>query len=256
MASLLNIPWFVIAGVVVVALLVAMIVVFARQAGRARRSGDPSPVVKAALSIAAAWAALGLLGTMITLISNLTASAPVMTVPVAPYWPGLLPGVEIDSGPNATVARGGFTSADVAVEGVSGTARALWAAGQALWGLIPTMIAAAIAVACFQLLAGRAFSRTVERVTLATAVIVAVGGFAASVLTDISGNLASAELFTVTGAAWEEIAGIDDPLRWWPDPTWTLELALWPLGAGLGLAALAAIFRYGSRLQRDTEGLV
>lgn len=256
MASFVTLPWFLIAGVAVVALLVTMVVVFARQAARARRSGDPSPVVKAALSIAAAWAGLSLLGTTITLISNLTSSAPVMTVPVAPYWPGLLPGVEIGSGPDATVAYGGFTSADVAVEGVSGTARALWSTGQALWGLIPTMIAVAIAVACFQLLAGRAFSRTVERVTLATAVIVAVGGVTASLLTDISGNLASAELFTVTSAAWEEIAGIDDPLRWWPDATWTLELPLWPVGAGLGLAALAAIFRYGSRLQRDTEGLV
>jgi len=30
----------------------------------------------------------------------------------------------------------------------------------------------------------------------------------------------------------------------------------WPIGAGLGFAAPAAVLKYGAVLQRDTEGLV
>ena len=35
-----------------------------------------------------------------------------------------------------------------------------------------------------------------------------------------------------------------------------VNVPFWPLAAGLAFAALATIFRYGSRLQRDTDGLV
>lgn len=35
-----------------------------------------------------------------------------------------------------------------------------------------------------------------------------------------------------------------------------LEIALWPFAVGIGFFALAAIFRHGARLQRETEGLV
>jgi len=43
---------------------------------------------------------------------------------------------------------------------------------------------------------------------------------------------------------------------WLPQPGFGIEFPLWPIAAGLAFTALAAIFRYGSRLQRDTEGLV
>ena len=48
-------------------------------------------------------------------------------------------------------------------------------------------------------------------------------------------------------------------ISWW---TWlvtapfALTVPFWPLGAGLALALLAAAFRAGERLRRDTEGLV
>ncbi|OWP21340.1 hypothetical protein CBF90_12850 [Microbacterium sp. AISO3] len=244
-------PILVIAVVIVVAA-----TVFGVAAARARRRGEPSPVVSVALTLSALWAAFGLLGAAISVVQNLSADAPRMSVPVATFWPELLPGVTIDTGPTAEVVGGGFTVAEVDAAGISPLARGLWTAGQALWSLIPAAIAALIAVACFQLLAGRAFTRIIVRMTMATAVIVAAGGTAAQVLSDIAGSMASHELFARGSAGWTEIPGIDDPLAWWPEATLNITLPFWPIAAGLGLAALAAVFRYGSRLQRDTEGLV
>ena len=39
-------------------------------------------------------------------------------------------------------------------------------------------------------------------------------------------------------------------------PGMRIELPFWPIAAGLGFAALAAIFRYGAKLQHDQEGLI
>lgn len=242
-----------IVAAVVVAVTVMLLV---RASIRARRRGDASPIVSLALTLSAFWACVSLLGTVISLASNLSGGAPRMSVPVARFWPGLLPGVEVSTDSAAQVRGGGFMTAEVDVEGVSTTARGLWAAGQALWTLIPGAVAALIAVVCFQLLAGRAFARVIVRMTMITAVVVAAGGTAAQLLSDIAGGMASHELFAVSSAQWENIPGIDDPLAWWPEATLNITLPFWPIAAGLGLAALAAVFRYGSRLQRDTEGLV
>ncbi|QYF97104.1 hypothetical protein [Microbacterium sp. PAMC21962] len=42
----------------------------------------------------------------------------------------------------------------------------------------------------------------------------------------------------------------------WPDATFALYIDFWPVWAALALGALAAVIRYGARLQRDTRGLV
>lgn len=253
----MSIAWMTVQVVVVAALVAAVATALLWMASsRARKRGDASPVVSLALTFSAFWACVSVVGVAIGVVSNLTSSAPRMSVPVATFWPGALPGVAIDDGPTAHVAGGGFTTAEVDVAGVSAAARGMWTAGQALWGLIPATVAALIAVACFQLLAGRAFDRIIVRMTMITAVVVAAGGTAAQVLSDIAGTMASHELFTVVSAQWKDIPGIEQPLDWWPNPTLDIALPFWPIGAGLALAALAAVFRYGSRLQRDTEGLV
>ena len=41
-----------------------------------------------------------------------------------------------------------------------------------------------------------------------------------------------------------------------PAPRLRLTIAFWPIFSGLALAAVAAAFRYGEELQRDTAGLV
>ncbi|MFC7766109.1 hypothetical protein [Leucobacter soli] len=75
-------------------------------------------------------------------------------------------------------------------------------------------------------------------------------------LGDIGGSMAATEALSWDSAVWTGATTSDDFAAFWPEPDIQIQLPFWPLAAGLGFAALAAIFRYGSRLQRDQEGLV
>lgn len=248
--------WIFIAGLVVVALLALAIGAFGVASARSKNAGDPSPVVKVTLSVAAFWAVISGLGAIIVALTALLQEEVTITVPVQEFWPQLPAGTEID-GTSATLVGGGFTSAELIASGLSTAARVCWAIGQGLAWLVPGAVAAMIAVTCFQLLAGRAFAPVVARTAMITAVVVAAGGVAAQVLSDIGGSMAASEILTWSSAKYDEVAGIEDPLdAWWPHAALAVELPFWPLAAGLAFAALAAVFRYGSRLQRETELLV
>ena len=241
---------------IALAVAIVLIVVFVGAARRARRVGDPSPVVSITLTVSALWAAFSVIGAIIATLVALLQPQVMITVPVSEFWPELPAGTVVE-GMTATHLSGGFTSADLLVEGLSTSARVLWSISQALAWLVPAAIAGLIAIACFQLLAGRAFAPVVARMAMVTAVVVTVGGVAAEILGDIAGNMAARETLGWSSARYEEVAGIEDVLQaWWPQPGFGADLPFWPIAAGLAFAALAAIFRYGSRLQRDTEGLV
>ncbi|GAA3905272.1 hypothetical protein [Microbacterium invictum] len=248
--------WFLVASLAVVALIAVMIGVFGVASARTKNSDDPSPVVKVTLVVAAFWAAISVLAAIVSVLNVLLNESVTITVPVQEFWPQLPAGTEVD-GTTATLDGGGFTSAELVATGLSTGARVCWAIGQGLGLLVPGAVAAMIAVTCFQLLAGRAFAPVVARTSMVTAVVVAVGGIAAQLLSDIGGSMAASEVLGHTGGSYEEVAGIEDVFdAWLPQPTFVLELPFWPIAAGLAFAALAAVFRYGSRLQRDTEGLV
>jgi hypothetical protein len=247
---------FIVALIAVPLLIVAVIAGFAASSRRASAIGDPSPVVKTALVLAAVWAGISAIGAVVALLVPLLSPSFTVAVPTEEFWPALPAGVEIE-GLQASVESGGFTSATLQLSGVGTLARTLLAVGAALSWLVPGTEAALLAVACFQLLAGRAFAPSVARMTMLTAVVVAAGGMAAQVIGDIGTSIAASEALASVGASWSEIPGIEDPVAaWWPAPALRIEIPFWPIGAGLGLAALAAVFRYGSVLQRDTEGLV
>lgn len=248
--------WFFIATLAVVLLAALVIGAFGMAGVRSKNSSDPSPVVKVTLFVTAAWAGLSVLAAVITVLNALLNESVTVTVPVQEFWPQLPEGTMVE-GRTATRAGGGFTSAELIVTGLSMPTRICWALGQGFAILVPGAIAAMIAVTCFQLLAGRAFAPVVARIAIVTGAVVAVGGVAAQMLSDIGGSMASSELLLFTSGRYEEVPGIEDVFdAWLPDPTFVLELPFWPIAAGLAFAALAAVFRYGSRLQRDTEGLV
>lgn len=249
--------WHVALLVVILAIIALLIVLVVRSRRRARAAAEPpTTVVSVTLSLAALWAIFSVIGAIIATLTILLQTQVQITIPVQEYWPQLPQGVFVE-GTTATRISGGFTSADLTVEGLSMGTRVVWVIGQALGYLVPAAIAGLIAVACFHLLAGRAFAPVVARMSMITAVVVAVGGVAAQMLDDIAGSMAADQVLRYTGGGWKDIPGIEDPLQaWWPDPTLTIQFPLLPIGAGLAFAALAAILKYGSRLQRDTEGLV
>lgn len=224
---------------------------------RSRRADRPteSTVISATLVAAALWAGFSVIGAALSVIANLQPQVWI-TVPVREFWPELPTGTVLE-GMSATIAGGGFTSAELSLDGLSAGPRAAWAVSQALGWLIPGTVASLIAVACFQLRRGRPFAPVLARVTFVTALVVLVGGIAAQLLGDLAGSVAAVEALQWQSGRYDQVEGIEDGIEaWWPKPGLDITIPFWPIGAGLGLAALAAVFRYGSRLQRDTEGLV
>ena len=233
----------------------ALIFLFAR-ARKSRSPGDPTPIVNLTLVVAAFYSAMCVLGVVVGFVSTMMTPAVTMTVPVQQYWPLPMPGVEVTAGPTAEVIGGGFTAAQLTLENLSPTVRILWASGQALGTLVPAVVAALIALVCFQLLRGAAFAPVVARAAILTAGVVLVGGLGTQLLCDIAGSMASSEALNVVAAEWTGYPDDWDIHTALPQPTVGISVDFWPIGAALGFAALAAVFRYGGILQRDTERLV
>lgn len=251
-----GLSWWHIAILLVVLVIIGAIVAVVL-ASRPARAGRPSTrVIGITLFLAAVWAGGSMVGAIMSFaFVFIPSAAQNIRMPVTPYWPLPVPGVTLE-GPTATVVSGGFLEAEVVVEGLSTGTRLLWASGQALEALVPGAIGALVAVVCFQLLRGAPFAPAVARAALITALVVLVGGIAEQILTGLGGSLASNEVLQLTSAeatgmpdGWDISTALPQPASGWT-------VTLWPIGAALGFAALAAVFRYGSRLQRDTEGLV
>lgn len=243
-------PLWILIAALFLAAVVAVIVSIARA-----RGGEA--VVRITFVIAVIWASVCIVGAGFTAIATIhDGSGTHITFPVQTFWPQLPSGTILE-GMTAELESGGFTEVTGTVSGLSLGTRILWAASQALWWLIPGTIAALLALACRGLLHGRAFTPIVSRMAMITAGVVAVGGIVAQMLGDTAGSMASTQVLQWASAQYEEVAGIEDGIQaWWPDPALFIELPFWPIAAGLAFATLAAVLRYGSELQRDTEGLV
>jgi hypothetical protein len=240
--------------ILAVALPVLVIVTIVLTFRRSRHTGRTTPVVSFTLWLSAVWAGLSVIAALIALLVPLLSPAVTLTVPVQEYWPAL-PGVVTDPR-EATIVSGGFTSVELSIEGLAPVTRWLWAIGSMIGALLPGAIAALIALMCFQLLRGQAFAPVVARGATITAVIIAVGGISSQILCQMAGSTASQQVLGFSGA---EVTGYPDEfdlMTALPQPTYDVHLDFWPIGAALALAALAAVLRYGSRLQRDTELLV
>ncbi|WP_394279306.1 hypothetical protein [Microbacterium sp.] len=248
--------WALIVGGLLVAALVATIAALALAARHSRRGDDPTTLVRATQIVGYVWAGASAIGAVVSLCAILLTPQVTITMPIQQFWPQLPAGVVIDGG-TATRAAGGFESVTLTLDGLSVGARVTWAISEMLGWVISGALAALVAVACGSMRSGNAFAPVVARTASVAAVIVAGGGIVREILRGISGSMASAETFESTGGSWTDIPGIESPFEAWiPQSTFLVEIPFWPIAAGLALAALAAIFRYGSRLQRDTEGLV
>lgn len=239
--------WMMIAGLLLLGAVMLLVV-----AMRARRSDEGDGVtIRVTLAVATAVAAVAALGAVASAAAALVGPHVTIAIPVEEYWPQLPAGSDIE-GPTAARVGGGFSSATVALAGLSTGARVCWAISQALAWIVPGAVAALVAVVCRQVRHGRPFAPVLARVTLIVAVAVAGGGTAAQVLGDIAGSMASRELLEWSGL----VSTAEDAVERLPAPALLISFPFWPIGAGLGLAALATVLRRGRVLERDTEGLV
>jgi hypothetical protein len=215
------------------------------------------------------YAAVTIFSTLARIITTFTRDIVDIRMPVATFWPQLHPSVELDPAPAAAVVSGGFTWAEVAVEGLGTEVRLLHAAGLLAAGATGAIVAIAIAVLCHRVLADDPFRPAVSRAATISGGSVLIGGLVWQVFSHIAGTITSRSVLFIEG--WssdsEEFSNAfrEDIVSdvGWPQPAieWTVDL--WPIWIGLALLAVGTAFRRGERLrekaeqlQRDTAGLV
>jgi hypothetical protein len=256
--------WFVISVIVLIAGTIVMVAILRKRAAASGRVGRP-PVLVVGRIVGIAYAAIALIGTVVTVVVTLVNDSIAVALPVHEFWPGKYPWITMSPTPAASVVGGGFTRADVTVTGLGTDARLLLATGHAIQGVTVVLIAVVIALLCHRLLGGTPFRPILARSITVTAVAISAGGIAWQVFFGLGGMAASAQTLGTTG--WDskvpsiEIADYLDSVlepsaTGLPDPYLGMGIDFWPLFLGLALAALAIAFRYSERLQRDTEGLV
>jgi hypothetical protein len=133
-----------------------------------------------------------------------------------------------------------YTTADVVASGLSGGTRALLAAGAGLGVLTAVVVLGGIAYLIATLSRGKPFARALPVLALIAGTTLAFGSLLSQGLTVLGQMSAADELNPVA----------DDVFIVSGDFNLTL------IFVGIVIMALAFVFRAGSRLQRDTEGLV
>lgn len=196
--------------------------------------------------------------TVSTVVSHLTSRSISLRLPVYEFWPTLQAGATIISGPTAQVTSGGFTSAEVYVSGLDMAARAWLAGSSLLQGATIIMIAIVVVTLSSTILRNDPFQPAVTRGIRLVGITVIVGGLAWQACSGVGESLASKQVLQLGSTELKDSASWDNnvPIIGFPQPSPHIQVDLWPIGVGLVMLVLAAAFRYGERLRRDTDGLV
>lgn len=210
---------------------------------RGRRRGSRTIALDAALTVSAWWLVLALLALAMQVIATLT-SQEVTLMDARVTWSASSP-VPCGPPPEGTEAASltclSPSGADVTIAGLSAGARALLAAGQILTAALGALPAALLATITWQALRGAPFSRTVIRALYVGAAVVLVTGIGAAVLSALAESVALAEVLPSQDVSPSFFRVSVDPVIF---------------VSALALGALGSVFQHGTRLQRDTEGLV
>ena len=226
--------------------LLALVAIAAIVAWVARRRGSRTVVVDVALTLSAMWVLFGVIALPFALVGTLTGETVLVTdVPISASWPEPSAEEAPANAGGATLESGALRSADLWVAGLSFPARAALAAGQLLAGTLTILPAAVIAIICFQLLRGRPFAGVAARALSIAGGIVLVAGIGVDLAFAIGRTLTASEVLPPAGSGEVTSTGL-----------FNLSVQLWPIGAALALVTLGAVFRHGTRLQRETDLLV
>lgn len=217
---------------------------------RGRRRGSTTLVLDMALSLSGWWVAVSAIALIVIVIKAVTMNwVELDGSGFAVTLPADLPCTEFGQASGPSISCSPAAMARFTVVNASGGIHALAAICQTCSLIVSTLPAALIAIICFQTLRGRAFHRTVTRALIVGAVVLLVVGIAGDLLSDITSTLAAREVFPAGSP-------------WYPE-SFRLSASLLPVGGAIALAALAAVFHQGIRiqkerdlLQKDTEGLV
>lgn len=192
------------------------------------------------------------------LMSDFTSKAVQISLPVQEFWPGLPAGAKITGGPTAHVVSGGFTDATVSVSGLNVAARSWLAASSLLQGATILVLAIVVVTLCSTILRNQPFQPAVTRGIRTAGFAVMLGGIGWQTCSANAGLSTSQQVLQLESAEFKNRIDFTDitTIIGFPSPSSAFHIDLWPIWVGLAFFALAAAFRYGEHLQRDTEGLV
>ncbi|MDQ1547929.1 MAG: hypothetical protein QOH69_2833 [Actinomycetota bacterium] len=149
-----------------------------------------------------------------------------------------LPAAQTHAG--ALFLQGLYATASVSVHGLSAGVVALATAAAIATVLIQVSLSALIALLAWRLLRGGLFRRSIARAISAAGLVVATGGMISQVGTGLAAGAAASELNGGGNGFW--------PLAGRFDPTLVV--------FGIVLLLVGLAFEYGTRLQKDSDGLV
>jgi hypothetical protein len=250
-----GVSWLVIAFALLLLAVGVMLVVILR----VRTDGGPGTgVVRTTRVLAVLYVAVSGVTTIIAVARTLLDESVSVLLSVETFWPTLPAGVQVD-GLRAEVTSGGFSEALVDVAGLDAPTRMWLAASTLVQGATAVIIGVVIIVLCSSLLRQDPFRAALPRAINISAIAIMVGGFAWQICGSVGTSLASnLVLWSTSGSIQDTSITYDDyyEIIGLPKEGVSFTLDFWPIGIGLVLFALAAAFRYGMKLQRDTDGLI
>ena len=167
--------------------------------------------------------------------------------------------VSFSEGPLANVTGGGIDRATLMISHLGIPSRLLLIGAAVAIAAVSVVIALTLSRIAAATLRGAPFVPSVARAITIAAVAIVIGGTLSAVLQQWGEWSAGQDALSVTAWTAYHVGDATPSLAelGWPAPAdFTLQIPFIPLLLGLGLGAVAAVFRAGERLQRDTDGLV
>lgn len=223
-------------SMIVLALVVIGVIVLTLT-GWGRLRGDTMVAIKATAVLARIWIVVGAMGVILLAFAAFTSDFIELDRPATMSVDGLAADGAACTDPTVDTGSSVYLCGTI-VYGASRGAHLVLGVGNLLVAAASIAIGWCIYVAARRAALGTPFDRSVGRTFTVAGFVVLGAGVIGSILKQVAMNLAVQEL----------PGGSDVPFY--------LSLEYWPLLVSLGCFAMAAIFRHGARLQRETEGLV
>ena len=189
--------------------------------------------------------------TLFTAINDLLGASIPVDLKVAPFWLKVNPTMKLD-GITGHVVSGGYDHASLMISGLGLDARLWFAGANLVAGAASVIVAITVALLCTRIGNGDPFDRVMPRAIDVSAFAVLAGGILWQAFNQIAGWRVIDETFHAYSASWKiKVPGITEFSRGWPSGSTSFTIDFWPIGIALGLFAISAVFRYGSRLSQE-----
>ena len=237
---------------------VAGMLYFIRWRGADPQTTEGNKVAKVTRVVAWIYVAACTVGGLTNAATTLWDQNITMVLPVKQFWPVLPENVDIQT-PLAVVESGGFSQAVVSVSGLDQAAR-LWLAGANLaQAAVAVGVGLVIVRLCTSVMNRSLFAPSLVRGVRQVAGVVLLGGMLGQGFQLVGGSIGAHQVLGATAwgqtgetIPWNDIHNIIGL----PSVAYEWEFSFWPVGIALVLMVLAELFRLGSKVQKDAEGLV